>query len=320
MKQFKSKKTRRKISIYKIVIFIVLILFFYYMFTKIFFNFKLANTNQQFLEYMLMDTNYHMLYEKSNHPIKSLVEKITNIDSIDILKTSFGYEYNEEDEEQQIGIETEYVYDPNPTTIENPKVYIYNTHQLESYDDKNFSDFNIAPNILMASYMFKEKLNKLNIPTVIETSNITEFLNLNGWNYNQSYQASRFYVKDTLNKYPNLELVIDLHRDAIPAASSTVTIDGKNYAKVLFVVGKEHDNYGCNLNLATKLNDLIKNKYPSLTRGITIKSGNNVNGIYNQDLSEKIILIELGGYENNIEEVMNTMEILSLIIKEYLKV
>lgn len=320
MKQFKSKKTKRKVSIYKIVIFIILILFFYYMFTKIFFNFKLANSNQQFLEYMLMDTNYHMLYEKSNHPIKSLVEKITNIDSIDILKTSFGYEYNEEDEEQQVGIKTEYVYDPNPTTIENPKVYIYNTHQLESYDDKNFSDFNIAPNILMASYMFKEKLNKLNIPTVIETSNITEFLNLNGWNYNQSYQASRFYVKDALNKYPNLELVIDLHRDAIPAASSTVTIDGKNYAKVLFVVGKEHDNYGSNLNLATKLNDLIKNKYPSLTRGITIKSGNNVNGIYNQDLSEKIILIELGGYENNIEEVMNTMEILSLIIKEYLKV
>lgn len=318
MKQFKSKKTKRKISIYKIVIFIVLILFFYYMFTKIFFNFRLANSNQQFLEYMLMDTNYHMLYEKSNHPIRSLVEKITNIDSIDILKTSFEYEYNEE--EKQVGIKTEYVYDPNPTVIENPKVYIYNTHQLENYDNKNFGDFNIAPNILMASYMFKEKLNKLNIPTVIETSNITEFLNLNGWNYNQSYQASRFYVTDALSKYSNLELIIDLHRDAIPATSSTVTINGKNYAKVLFVVGKEHDNYTANLDLTTKLNDLIKEKYPSLTRGITIKSGSNVNGIYNQDLSDKIILIELGGYENNIEEVMNTMEILASIIKEYLGV
>ena len=145
-------------------------------------------------------------------------------------------------------------------------------------------------------------------------------MNLNGWNYNQSYQASRFYVTDALNKYPSLDLIIDLHRDAIPATSSTVTIDDKNYAKVLFVVGKEHDNYESNLDLATKLNDLIKEKYPSLTRGITIKSGSNVNGIYNQDLSGKIVLIELGGYENNIEEVMNTMEILSLIIKEYLGV
>lgn len=318
MKRFKSKKTKRKISVYKIIIFIILILFFYSFFTKMLFNFKLANSNQQFLEYMLIDTNYHMLYETSNHPIKSLIKKITNIDNIDILESTFGYKYIDT-EEEPVGIETEYVYDPNPTVVENPRIYIYNTHQLESYDDKNFSDFNIAPNILIASYMFKEKLNKLNIPTVIETSNITEFLNMNGWSYNQSYEASRFYVTDALSKYPNLDLIIDLHRDAIPASSSTVTIDGKNYAKILFVIGKEHDNYNSNLNLATKLNDLIKQKYPSLTRGITIKSGSNVNGIYNQDLSEKIVLIELGGYENTIEEVMNTMEILSSIIKEYLE-
>lgn len=320
MKQFKSKKTRRKISIYKIIIFIVMVLFFYCLFIKIFFNFKLANSNQQFLEYMLTDTNYHMLYETSSHPITSLIKKITNIDSLDILEATFGYEYSEEIEDKEVGIKTEYVYDPNPTTIENPKVYIYNTHQLESYDNKNFSDYNIAPNILIASYMFKEKLNKLNIPTIIETANINDFLNLNGWNYNQSYEASRFYVMDTLSKYPNLELIIDLHRDAIPAASSTVTIDNKKYAKILFVVGKEHDNYSANLDLATKLNNLIKEKYPTLTRGITVKSGTNVNGIYNQDLSDKMVLIELGGYENNIEEVMNTMESLSLIIKEYLGV
>ena len=320
MKQFKSKKTRRKISIYKIIIFIVMVLFFYCLFIKIFFNFKLANSNQQFLEYMLTDTNYHMLYETSSYPITSLIKKITNIDSLDILEATFGYEYSEEIEDKEVGIKTEYVYDPNPTTIENPKVYIYNTHQLESYDNKNFSDYNIAPNILIASYMFKEKLNKLNIPTIIETANINDFLNLNGWNYNQSYEASRFYVMDTLSKYPNLELIIDLHRDAIPAASSTVTIDNKKYAKILFVVGKEHDNYSANLDLATKLNNLIKEKYPTLTRGITVKSGTNVNGIYNQDLSDKMVLIELGGYENNIEEVMNTMEALSLIIKEYLGV
>ena len=112
--------------------------------------------------------------------------------------------------------------------------------------------------------------------------------------------------------------MIDLHRDAIPASSSTVEIDGKKYAKVLFVVGIEHANYAPNLELATKLNDMIKEKYPTLTRVVITKGGKGVDGIYNQDLSSKIILIECGGNENSIDEVMNTIEILSEIIKEYL--
>jgi hypothetical protein len=40
--------------------------------------------------------------------------------------------------------------------------------------------------------------------------------------------------------------------------------------------------------------------------------------LWNQDLDENIILIELGGYQNNIEEINNTLDILSIILKEYL--
>ena len=49
-----------------------------------------------------------------------------------------------------------------------------------------------------------------------------------------------------------------------------------------------------------------------------LKSGENVNGKYNQDLSNKMILIEVGSNTNNIEEVTNTLEILSEIIGEYI--
>ena len=80
----------------------------------------------------------------------------------------------------------------------------------------------------------------------------------------------------------------------------------------------EHENYEKNLELASTLNQMIQKKYPSLTRGIITKSGANVNGIYNQDLSEKAILIECGGYQNTMEEVINTLDILSEIIKEYI--
>ena len=70
-------------------------------------------------------------------------------------------------------------------------------------------------------------------------------------------------------------------------------IDNKSYAKLLFIVGQEHDNYKENLELANTLNNLVKEKYPSLTRGVMLKSGENVNGKYNQDLSNKMILIEV---------------------------
>lgn len=316
MKKFKSKK-KYKISLFKISFFLILILFFYYTFTNILFKFKLASSNQEFLNYLLQDTNHYKLYDQPNF-FEWLKEKF-NLTTENMLEKVFGYENIEIFNDEDIGDKSEYVYDPNPTEINTPRVYIYNTHQLEGYSDNNLKDYNITPNVLMASYVLKEKLNKLNIPTIIQTANIKEFLNINNWDYYKSYDASRFYLEETLKNYNNLELIIDFHRDAIDKNLSTVTIDNKEYAKVLFVVGMEHDNYEKNLALANQLNDLIKKNYPTLTRGIITKSGTNVNGVYNQDLSDKTILIEVGGYQNNLEEVINTIDILAEIIKEYLK-
>ena len=48
------------------------------------------------------------------------------------------------------------------------------------------------------------------------------------------------------------------------------------------------------------------------------KQGYGVNGVYNQDLNSNVILIEIGGHENNIDEVNNTLELVAISIKEYL--
>lgn len=315
MKKFKSKKVK-KISIFKITFFILLTLFFFNFFTNTLFNFKLANSNQEFIAYMLKDSNHHLLYENKFSIIKT-IKQIFNIDlsSKGILETVFGKEI-QEFEDEEIGNKSEYVYDPNPAQINEPKVYIYNTHQLESYDNTDYND--ITPNVLMASYLLKEELNKAGIPTIVESSNITEYIKQNNLKYYQSYDASRYYAEKVVKDNQNLDLVIDLHRDAIEKNASTVTINDKEYAKVLFVVGMEHENYESNLEVATAINNIIKEKYPTLTRGIITKSGKNVNGIYNQDLNPNSILIECGGYKNSFSEVVNTINLLSQIIKEYL--
>lgn len=88
---------------------------------------------------------------------------------------------------------------------------------------------------------------------------------------------------------------------------------------MLFVIGKEHPNFEQNLNLATKLNEKLKLKVNTISRGVIGKSGKNVNGIYNQDISPGSLLIEVGGQYNNIAEVTNTIELLAQILKEYIE-
>ena len=188
---------------------------------------------------------------------------------------------------------------------------------MENYNNKNLSIYNITPNVLMASYILKEKLNKNGISTIVEDTNLSEFLNLNHWNYASSYKATRMLLLEKMNKYDSLKYFIDIHRDSVNRNSTTVTINNKTYAKILFVIGLEHKNYEYNLEVTNKLNDLIKETYPSLTKGIYKKSGKGVDGIYNQDVDKNCILIEIGGVDNTIEEVYNTLEVLSNVLTKF---
>ena len=194
-------------------------------------------------------------------------------------------------------------------TNDKPLVYIYNTHQTEGYKDKK--------NVLNAALDLKEALLKYNVDVIVEEGDIPEFMRTNNISYNYSYYASKFYVQDILAKY-QVDLLIDLHRDAVSKSATTVTINKKKYAKIMFVIGKDHKNYKVNYELAKKINKRIEKDYPTLTRGISLKSGNGVNGIYNQDLSNESILIELGGNKNTYEEVQNTIGVLAKILGDYL--
>ena len=323
----KKFKARKKINLLKLFFCIFFVLLLFLLFKSFILTTKLASSNEEFLNKLLNDSNHYILYKKVNeNPIYSFIKYITKIDVGEpksILEKSLKYKDNNTSytaSDDVYSLNSDYIEDTNSDNIENPIVYIYNTHQLEEYNKTNLEEYNIKPNVLMASYILREYLNRNNIKTVVETADITDFLNVNGWNYSKSYNASRYYLDEAIKKYPNLKLIIDLHRDAIEYNASTVTINDKKYAKVLFVVGLDYENYQPNLDLANSLNNLINSKYPGLSRGVLKKSGKNVNGIYNQDLKNNIVLIECGGYQNNIDEVMNTMIALSDIIKIYLGV
>ena len=206
-----------------------------------------------------------------------------------------------------------------PNNISNPKVYIYNTHQTEEYNFTTVNDYNLKPTVLLASYYLKEKLNDYGIPTILETNSISNILKQNDWNYAYSYQASRILMEDALKNNPSLEFFIDFHRDSSVYDKTTFTIDNQKYVKILFIVGKENPNYEANLTITKELNNRFISLNPEISRGIYQKYGPGVNGVYNQDFHPNTILMEFGGQYNTIEEVSNTIDLISKTLAQYIK-
>ncbi len=200
-----------------------------------------------------------------------------------------------------------------------PLIYIYSTHETESYQDKYLEIYNIKPTVKTMSYILQDYLNDYGINTIIEEKSITKILRENKWSYKYSYEASKIVIKDTINNNDSLKLIIDLHRDSVSLSKTLLEVDNKKYARILFVVGMEHNNYQENLKITKELSTILEELIPNITRGISKKSGEGVNGIYNQNLSNKSILIELGGQYNEIEELNNTLQILSKAILIYLE-
>lgn len=328
----KKKKFKLKFVIYVTIIYLAFAYTFYYMV-------KDNNTisNEEFINILVTSGNANILSKyKTTNLVNSTMKFLFSIDFTDppsVLNTSilkFGtsdkkdatisIEYNDDySNMDDLKSVSDYIKDPNPSDIKAPIIYIYNTHQLENYNNKNLDIYGITPNVQMGSYVLREKLNTLGVQTIVEEANMSDILDKNGWDYTYSYQASRQLLKNAQAKYSSLKYFIDIHRDSINRDLSTVSINNKNYAKVLFVVGLDHDNWQPNYNLANSLNELINSNYNGLSRGVLKKTGMNVNGIYNQDISPNCLLIEIGGVDNTIEEVYNTMEALSNILQKYIK-
>ena len=314
MKKVKLKK-KRKFK-FRLIGYIFLVFLGYQLAFNVIMNLKLANTNEDFIKGLLMDSNYHMLYEKkADNLFNKFFSYFFNINEpVSILENTFHFKANKVDTSGYIS--NPQIEKVNQVTSE-PLVYIYNSHQSEQYQGDALKGYNITPGVMMASYIFQDKLAKENINTLVMEDNLIDYMNLNNMNFVQSYKASRVFAEPTIKKTPSLKLILDLHRDSVSKDKSTVIINNKSCAKIAFVIGNEYDNYEQNLDMTNKLNNMIKEKYPSLTRGILIKGGSGNNGVYNQDLSPKITVMEMGGPENTIDEVLNTIELLSPIIAEF---
>ncbi|MED2975582.1 stage II sporulation protein P [Bacillus swezeyi] len=198
---------------------------------------------------------------------------------------------------------------PEQSTGDKKVVFIYNTHNTESYLPflKGETDPDLAihskANVTLVSDMLGEALSSQGVGAMVDKTDVQANLKKKGWDYSRSYDESRPVVKEAMAENKNLQYFIDIHRDATRKKATTTTINGKSYARLAFVIGKKSSNFEANFKLAKELHEGLEKKYPGLSRGVISKGASGDNGVYNQDLNERSILIEFGGVDNNREEL-----------------
>ena len=127
--------------------------------------------------------------------------------------------------------------------------------------------------------------------------------------YNEAYDRSKAAVQQWLEKYPTIQVVLDVHRDALEGSNGEIykmvsTEAGKKVAQVMLVVGSsgggaDFPRWKDNLAFAVLLQRSLVRGYESLARPIVLR-----NSRYNQQLLPGSVLVEVGGHGNTLEEAI----------------
>lgn len=267
----------------------------------------------------LIVSNYITLGKSYNWSINFLTYKFNNdnfqnykIDFVTIYLKSYSKKNYFTEKETKTTKVANFVYEDTQ-----PTVYIYSTHSNEEYSYQKNNLYSIIPNVKTASYILKEELNNLGINVLIEEKNTIDILNSRNLPYSSAYKISRELLENAKNNNQDLKYFLDIHRDSVKKNITTVTIDNLNYARIMFVLGLENPNYKENKEVMTIINDYLNTNYVGLSRGIYEKQGSGVDGLYNQDFNKNTLLIEIGGIENTIEEVSNSVKVLAKALNYY---
>jgi len=296
-----SKKKKLKIKFLLFCLFFLLSFYYTYGYLEQE-NFKVSN--KVLVKFLLKQENAHI---KEKTGILEKVKKVVTNPTFLMNQNYKGLVKLEQEVKKE---------EQTKKVVKDPLVYIYNSHQTEEYAPSSIAEYSVTPTVLVGSYILEERLEEKGFQTLVEERSIKDVLRQNNWNYNYSYRASRIYLDEVKKNNPSIEYFIDFHRDSLGYDKTTTTIGEKTYAKLLFLIGMENPNYQKNLAFTEKLNNLLEERYPGLSKGIYKKGGEGVNGVYNQDNSDYTILLEVGGPDNKIDEVLNSVNAFSEVFSE----
>ncbi|MBY5230415.1 stage II sporulation protein P [Bacillus paranthracis] len=207
--------------------------------------------------------------------------------------------------------------------IQQKSIFIYHSHSRESFlpllpgtTDPNAASSDKV-NVSLLGDRLKIKLEEKGIGAINNKKDIVDMLLKRGLSYPSSYNVSREVVQETLAQNRDIQYLVDIHRDSSRKPLTTKMINGKSYGRLYFVVGKENKHFQQSLQFAKAINSYLDKNYYGISRGIFVKDRREGNGVYNQDLSPHAMLVEIGGVDNNLDELNRTVDILAEAINDY---
>ena len=207
-------------------------------------------------------------------------------------------------------------------SLEGPKVLIFHTHSQEAFRDSIPGDANTS--IVGVGKYLADRLNEKGIEA-LHHDGVYDLIN-GKLDRSRAYEMSEIGVKEILNQYPSIEVVIDLHRDGVNENTHLVTeVNGKATAKLMYFNGLSRtkangdiaylfnpyiqDNLAFSCQMQMKTEEL----FPGLARRIYLKGYR-----YSLHMMPKSLLIEAGAQTNTVEEMRNAMDLLAEILNQVL--
>lgn len=235
-----------------------------------------------------------------------------------------GWAYNRNDPESEGPIlepielpkpdGNEDLYPPMPVSgAKGILVGIYHTHNSESYSGNGGTEHRFGENadIVTVGGTLKKALEQKGIGAAHSLQIHDNF------EYMKAYSYSVNTATQMIEDYPNMKILIDVHRDGLPPGvqKRTITVNGRTISNVLVVIGKKNPNWEKNEALAKELMAIGETKYPGLFAPILYAS----DARYNQHLSKGGLLIEFGSQLNTLDEANGAAEAVAEILAEWLK-
>lgn len=211
---------------------------------------------------------------------------------------------------------------------EKPQILIYHTHSQETFYDSRKGV--VEDSIVGVGEELAQILREQYGIEVIHDTTTYDLLD-GELERSLAYNVALPSIEKILEYNPSIEVVIDLHRDGMPAkmdpeqGKRVTTIEGKKCAQIMFFNGLSANKNGAieylpnpnledNLAFSFQMFYYGKATYPELFRPIYLKPYR-----FNLHLKERSTLVELGTQYNTVEEAKNSMKYLAETLASVIK-
>lgn len=251
-------------------------------------------------------------------------ERLMSRGSGDTSRSLVGYEdFLEKEPHEEELIPEDIVFEivdikpaPEPLALtgQDPQVLIYHTHSREAFkqDPRNryvaveaYRSNDLDFTVVRVGETLSNHLRERGISVLHDATEHEQ------GDFSTAYVRSLKTIKNRINDYPTLEIFLDVHRNAyLPGVrdpdDEVVIINGQRVARIFAVIGtgegfvggfEERPDWRENYRFALRITQELNKIHPELAKNVHIMRGR-----YNQHISTRAVLLEIGSNLTTLKE------------------